>query len=119
MKKDFETNFSGWLFIVAAILLWFSWLLTSHHIGEYIVASDFEAIGEDVWYWIWMYRFHIFGWVIYGHGLDVVCKLHIKERHASRNNARYRHGSGGNLYVGYCSSLLLQFWCLGSREDHE
>jgi len=63
MKKDFETNFAGWLFVVAAILLWGSWALTTHHIGEYIVASDFEVIGEDVWYWIWMYRFHIFGWV--------------------------------------------------------
>ena len=63
VKKDFETNFTGWAFIFAAILLWFGWVLSPHHIGEYIVASDFTAIGEDVWYWIWMYRFHIFGWV--------------------------------------------------------
>ena len=63
MIKDFETNFTGWSFLVAAILLWGGWALSSHHIGEYIVASDFEKIGEDVWYWIWMYRFHIFGWV--------------------------------------------------------
>ncbi len=63
MKKDFETSFTGWSFIMAAILLWGGWFLSPHHIGEYIVASDFEAIGEDVWYWIWMYRFHIFGWV--------------------------------------------------------
>lgn len=63
IKKDFETNFTGWAFIFAAILLWFGWALSPHHIGEYIVASDFEAIGKDVWYWIWMYRFHIFGWV--------------------------------------------------------
>ena len=27
------------------------------------MASDFEAIGSDVWFWIWMYRIHIFGWV--------------------------------------------------------
>jgi hypothetical protein len=63
MKKDFETNFTGWSFMVAALLLWGSWLFQSHHIGEYIIASDFTAIGEDIWYWIWMYRFHIFGWV--------------------------------------------------------
>ena len=63
MKKDFETNFTGWAFVFAAILLWFGWALSPHHIGEYIVAADFEAIGKDVWYWIWMYRFHIFGWV--------------------------------------------------------
>lgn len=63
MKKDFETKFTGWTFIFAAILLWGGWALSPHHIGEYIVASDFTAIGEDLWYWIWMFRFHIFGWV--------------------------------------------------------
>lgn len=63
MKKDFETSFTGWAFILASVLLWGGWVLSSHHIGEYIIASDFKVIGEDVWYWIWMYRFHIFGWV--------------------------------------------------------
>jgi tetrahydromethanopterin S-methyltransferase subunit F len=66
MKKDFETNFTGWAFIVAALLLWLGWAFSPHHIGEYIVASDFEAIGESVWTWIWMYRIHIFGWVTMG-----------------------------------------------------
>ena len=41
MKKDFETNFTGWAFIVAALLLWGGWMLSSHHVGEYFVASDF------------------------------------------------------------------------------
>lgn len=63
MKKDFELKFTGWLFIAAALLLWGGWALSSHHIGEYIQASDFSAVGESVWYWIWMYRIHIFGWV--------------------------------------------------------
>lgn len=63
MKKDFELKFTGWAFIIAAVLLWGGWAFSSHHIGEYIVASDFEVIGENVWYWIWMHRFHIFGWV--------------------------------------------------------
>ncbi|MFY9241837.1 MAG: hypothetical protein WAO74_02290 [Polaribacter sp.] len=66
MKKNFETNFTGWAFILAAALLWFGWALSPHHIGEYIVASDFTKIGESVWYWIWMYRIHIFGWVTMG-----------------------------------------------------
>jgi len=63
MKKDFETKFTGWAFIFAAVLLWGGWALSPHHIGEYIVASDFAIIKEDLWYWIWMFRFHIFGWV--------------------------------------------------------
>jgi hypothetical protein len=66
MKKSFETSFTGWAFVLAAILLWFGWVLSPHHIGEYIVASDFTKIGEIVWFWIWMYRFHIFGWVTMG-----------------------------------------------------
>ena len=66
MKKSFETSFTGWAVVVAAILLWFGWVLSPHHIGEYIVASDFTKIGESVWFWIWMYRFHIFGWVTMG-----------------------------------------------------
>ena len=66
MKKDFETKFTGWSFIVAAALLWLGWALSPHHIGEYIVATDFDKIGESVWFWIWMYRIHIFGWVTMG-----------------------------------------------------
>ena len=63
MKKSFEIKFTAWSFIMAAVLLWGGWALSPHHIGEYIVADDFTKIGEDVWYWIWMYRIHIFGWV--------------------------------------------------------
>ena len=63
MKKDFETNFTGWSFIAAALLLWGGWVFSPHHIGEYILATDFTPIGEDLWLWIWMFRFHIFGWV--------------------------------------------------------
>jgi hypothetical protein len=66
MKKDYETSFTGWAFILATVLLWFGWALSPHHIGEYIVASDFPEIGKNVWYWIWMYRIHIFGWVTMG-----------------------------------------------------
>ena len=66
IQKDFENNFTAWSFIVAAMLLWFGWALSPHHIQEYIVASDFEAIGENVWTYIWMFRIHIFGWVAMG-----------------------------------------------------
>lgn len=75
MEKNFETNFTGWAFILAAILLWFGWALSPHHIGEYIVASDFTKIGENVWYWIWMYRIHIFGWVTMGISMFALLSL--------------------------------------------
>lgn len=63
MKKEFEIKFTGWTFIFAAILLWGGWMLSSHKVGEYLVASDFTSIGENIWYWIWMFRIYIFGWV--------------------------------------------------------
>ena len=62
-KKDIETKFTGYFFIAAAIMLWVGWALSPHHIGEYIQPSDFEPIGERIWFWIWMFRVHIFGWV--------------------------------------------------------
>lgn len=75
MEKNFETNFTGWAFILAAVLLWFGWALSPHHIGEYIVAYDFTKIGESVWYWIWMYRIHIFGWVTMGISMFALLSL--------------------------------------------
>lgn len=65
-KKDFETSFTGWAFIVGSLLLWLGWMIMPHHIGEYIEAPDFAKIGKSVWFWIWMYRIHIFGWVTMG-----------------------------------------------------
>ena len=79
MKKDFETKFTAWVFIFAAILLWGGWALSPHHIGEYIVASDFTAINEDLWYWIWMFRFHIFGWVTMAIALFALASITAKK----------------------------------------
>jgi len=63
MKKDFETGFTGWTFIAAALMLWGGYMLSPHLVGEYLVASDFPSIGESIWTWIWVFRVHIFGWV--------------------------------------------------------
>ena len=61
--KDIETKFTAYFFIASALMLWVGWILSPHNIGEYIVSSDFEPIGENIWFWIWMFRIHIFGWV--------------------------------------------------------
>tara|TARA_B100000497_G_scaffold46809_1_gene54146 strand:- start:5 stop:685 length:681 start_codon:yes stop_codon:yes gene_type:complete len=63
LKKDIETKFTAYFFIASALMLWIGWFLSPHNIGEYIVSSDFESIGENIWFWIWMFRIHIFGWV--------------------------------------------------------
>jgi hypothetical protein len=79
MKKDFETKFTGWAFILAALLLWGGWALSPHNAGEYLVASDFENIGENVWHWIWMFRFHIFGWVTMAIALFALGSITLKK----------------------------------------
>ncbi|MDA9018083.1 DUF4386 domain-containing protein [Saprospiraceae bacterium] len=63
LKKDIETKYTAYFFLASALMLWVGWFLSPHNIGEYIVSSDFESIGENIWFWIWMFRIHIFGWV--------------------------------------------------------
>jgi len=49
-KIDFETKFTGWSFIMAALLLLLGWVLSPHHIGEYIVFEDlYSCYQEPVW----------------------------------------------------------------------
>jgi len=79
MKKDFETKVIGWAFIVGALLLWGGWFLSPHELGEYIVASDFAPINEQLWTWIWMYRIHIFGWVIMGIAMFALTAISTKK----------------------------------------
>ncbi|EAR01851.1 hypothetical protein [Maribacter sp. HTCC2170] len=79
MKRDFETKIIGWAFIVSAILLWGGWFFSPHHLGEYIVASDFDAVNENLWTWIWMYRIHIFGWVIMGIAMFALTSIATKK----------------------------------------
>lgn len=64
MKRDFETQFAGWSFIAAGVMLWAGWMLMPVHIGTYFVPTDFSAVHEHLWLWIWLYRVHIFGMVI-------------------------------------------------------
>ncbi len=80
-KKDFETSFTGWAFIVASLLLWLGWVIMPHHIGEYIEAGDFAKIGENVWFWIWMYRVHIFGWVTMGISIFALVSMTARSPH--------------------------------------
>lgn len=79
IKKDFETKFIGWVFITAALMLWGGWVLSPHHVGEYLVASDFSAIDEKLWTWIWMYRIHIFGWVIMAIAMFALASVMLKK----------------------------------------
>jgi len=80
-NRNFGTKFTGWSFIAAAILLFLGWILLSHRIGEYIVFEDFAAVGENIWFWIWMYRIHIFGWVTMGIALFALVAVTSQKPH--------------------------------------
>ncbi|NAY90784.1 hypothetical protein GTQ34_02535 [Muricauda sp. JGD-17] len=79
MKKDFETQFTGWSFLAAALMLGGGWYLSPHHVGEYLEASDFTEIGKNLWPWIWMYRIHIFGWVIMAISMFALASITLKK----------------------------------------
>ena len=98
MKKDFETKVTGWAFILGALMLWLGWALSPHHIGEYIVASDFEAIGESVWTWIWIYRIHIFGWVTMGIALFALVAAMARKMSTKTLNRRLGEMSFRKFY---------------------
>jgi hypothetical protein len=62
--RDFSTAVIGWLFILAALMLWFGWVLLPVHIGVFFKSEDFSAVYHHLRPWIWMYRIHIFGFLV-------------------------------------------------------
>ena len=64
MQRDFSTNLTAWLLIASALMLWLGWMLLPFHIGTYFEEGDFAAIYEQWHLWIWMFRMHIFGYVM-------------------------------------------------------
>jgi hypothetical protein len=60
----FEIDVTGGLFIAAASMLWIGWILLPAKIGAYFVPPDFAAVGTNRRLWIWLYRLHLFGYVV-------------------------------------------------------
>jgi len=116
IQKNFETRFTGWAFILAAILLWFGWALSPHHIGEYIVASDFEAIGESVWTWIWIYRIHIFGWVTMGISLFALVAATARKPYRVVNFPSTRMDISSTFTLGIANAYFYNFGAWGVGE---
>ena len=61
--SNFETNLTGGLFLAAAAMLYFGWILLPAKIGTFFVKKDFAAVGEHRRAWIWLYRIYLFGYV--------------------------------------------------------
>ncbi len=64
MKRDFSTQVTGSAFLAAGLLLWLGWMLLPTRIGTFFQVGDFSAVGENLTFWIWMYRIHFFGVVV-------------------------------------------------------
>ena len=62
--SDFENQVTGGFFIAAASMLWIGWVLLPAKIGAYLVPADFAAVGTKRRLWIWLYRLHLFGYVV-------------------------------------------------------
>lgn len=56
--------FTGWLFITAALLWWGGWTFMPVHIGPFFDAKDFSRVYDHRWRWIWLFRLHLFGYVV-------------------------------------------------------
>lgn len=60
----FETQVTGSLFLAAAVMLWGGWVLLPVKIDAYFVPDDFAAVGRRRRTWIWIYRLHLFGYIM-------------------------------------------------------
>jgi hypothetical protein len=60
---NFETNFTGTLFVAAASMLWLGWKLLPVKIGDSFVPTDFSAVWGHWYLWIWLYRLYLFGYI--------------------------------------------------------
>ena len=61
--QNLETNITGGLFLAAAAMLYFGWILLPAKIGSYFVLKDFAAVRAKRRLWIWLYRIYLFGYV--------------------------------------------------------
>jgi len=75
MKDDFAPRFTGAAFVAAALLLWLGWFLLPVRPGTYFEPETFGRIHEQFRFWIWMYRFHIFGMIMAVVGLTALAAL--------------------------------------------
>jgi hypothetical protein len=62
--SPFAFRTTGWLFVLAAAMLWLGWVLLPARPGAFFVLSDFAAIRATYRRWIWLFRLHIFGYLL-------------------------------------------------------
>lgn len=60
----FALRVAGSLFVAAALMLWLRWVLLRVRPSGFFVPRQFAAIRADYRRWIWLYRAHIFGYLV-------------------------------------------------------
>ena len=45
-------------------MLWTGWMILPVHIGTFFQTENFSAINEHLRFWLWMYRIHLFGFIV-------------------------------------------------------
>ena len=64
MKDNFAPRFAGAAFVAAALLLWLGWFLLPARPGMFFEPEIFGRIHEQFHFWVWMFRFHLFGMIL-------------------------------------------------------
>lgn len=59
-----EMSVTGWLFIAAAAMNWLGWVLLPVKIIDYFKADVFSKVDERFRVWIWLFRLHLFGYLV-------------------------------------------------------
>ena len=57
-------SIAGWSFLAAATMLWAGAVLLPVKLGTFIDAGDFARIHRVLYRWIWLFRVHLFGYIL-------------------------------------------------------
>lgn len=69
------TDVTGWMLLAAAALLWAGWTFLPVRIGPFFEPDDFPRVERRLHLWIWLFRFHLFGYLVAVMGLVALAVL--------------------------------------------
>lgn len=66
---------TGWLFITGGLMLWLGWVLLPVRLGTFFDEGDFPRVFACFRRWIWLFRLHLFGYVVTAMALVALATL--------------------------------------------
>lgn len=70
-----DTGVTGWLLVAAAAMLWIGWTFLPVKIGTFFDPDDLPRVHQRLQLWIWLFRIHIFGYLMTVMGLVALVVL--------------------------------------------